>query len=312
MPEARACQPTAVSAAHRDRDLRDRVRVGNGARIFRLRLGADLHAAGEQPRRAAAGRGTAADHRFRRRAPLVPNAWKQADRKATAVMVARRAGRRAHRNLVPQPARSGDDALDHFRLRVRAACCCCCRAGATAARTMRRSRSGIGGLSGFCSGLAQTGGPPIVGYWLGRPIASVIARANILLFFGASDFFSARQLCADRTDHRRRDPIFACWSVRSMASASGSAPRLFGRASETDFPRHLLRPDRGGGDHRPAGAGRRAALDLYAAAANVLRLASRWILESALSNKHIERHLQHVRDESKCCRRTRASAVFDI
>ena len=50
---------------------------------------------------------------------------------------------------------------------------------------------GIGGLSGFCSGLAQTGGPPIVGYWLGRPLPSVIARANILLFFGASDFFSA-------------------------------------------------------------------------------------------------------------------------
>jgi uncharacterized protein len=50
---------------------------------------------------------------------------------------------------------------------------------------------GIGGLSGFCSGLAQTGGPPIVGYWLGRPVASAIARANILIFFGASDFFSA-------------------------------------------------------------------------------------------------------------------------
>jgi len=49
---------------------------------------------------------------------------------------------------------------------------------------------GVGGLSGFCSGLAQTGGPPIVGYWLGRPIATSIARANILLFFGASDFFS--------------------------------------------------------------------------------------------------------------------------
>ena len=31
---------------------------------------------------------------------------------------------------------------------------------------------GIGALSGFCCGLAQTGGPPIVGYWLGRPIAS--------------------------------------------------------------------------------------------------------------------------------------------
>jgi uncharacterized membrane protein YfcA len=48
----------------------------------------------------------------------------------------------------------------------------------------------VGSVSGFCSGLAQTGGPPIVGYWLGRPIASPIARANILLFFGASDFFS--------------------------------------------------------------------------------------------------------------------------
>ena len=45
-------------------------------------------------------------------------------------------------------------------------------------------------LAGFCSGLAQTGGPPIVGYWLGRPIASIIARANILLFFGFSDSFS--------------------------------------------------------------------------------------------------------------------------
>ena len=50
---------------------------------------------------------------------------------------------------------------------------------------------GIGGLSGFCSGLAQTGGPPIVAYWLGRPIASLVARANILLFFAASDIFSA-------------------------------------------------------------------------------------------------------------------------
>ncbi len=49
---------------------------------------------------------------------------------------------------------------------------------------------GVGGLAGFCSGLAQTGGPPIVGYWLGRPILPVIARANIVLFFVASDFFS--------------------------------------------------------------------------------------------------------------------------
>src|SRR5881396_835785 len=51
-------------------------------------------------------------------APLVPNAWKHADRKATGVMVSRRLGRRADRNLLPQPTRAGDHALDHFRLRV--------------------------------------------------------------------------------------------------------------------------------------------------------------------------------------------------
>ena len=66
---------------------------------------------------------------------------------------------------------------------------------------------GIGGLSGFCSGLAQTGGPPIVGYWLGRPIASVIARANILLFFGASDFFSVVSYAVSRTDHAGCDQV---------------------------------------------------------------------------------------------------------
>jgi len=49
---------------------------------------------------------------------------------------------------------------------------------------------GIGTPSGFCSGLAQTGGPPIVGYRLGRPMASALAGANILLFFGACDFLS--------------------------------------------------------------------------------------------------------------------------
>src|ERR1700754_4699696 len=49
---------------------------------------------------------------------------------------------------------------------------------------------GCGPFAASCSGLAQTGGPPIVGYWLGRPVPSQIARANIVLFFAASDFFS--------------------------------------------------------------------------------------------------------------------------
>jgi uncharacterized protein len=120
-------------------------------------------------------------------APLIPNAWKQADRKATAIMVLGALvgvpiGTYFLSRLEPVTTRwiisafvfallllllSGYRGKDHASISV-----------------------GIGGLSGFCSGLAQTGGPPIVGYWLGRPIASVTARANILLFFGASDFFS--------------------------------------------------------------------------------------------------------------------------
>src|ERR1700712_2821949 len=123
-------------------------------------------------------------------APLIPNAWKQADRKATAVMVSGALvgvpiGTYFLSRLDPVTTRwiiSGFVfallllllLLSGWRYR---------------GRDHARISIGIGGLSGFCSGLAQTGGPPIVGYWLGRPLASAIARANILLFFAASGFF---------------------------------------------------------------------------------------------------------------------------
>src|SRR5437016_8449579 len=122
-------------------------------------------------------------------APLVPNAWKHADRKATAVMVSGALigvpiGTYFLSRLDPVTTRWIISAfvlallmllLSGWRYR---------------GEDYPAIAIGIGGLSGFCSGLAQTGGPPIVGYWLGRPIAAVIARANILLFFAASDFFS--------------------------------------------------------------------------------------------------------------------------
>jgi uncharacterized protein len=123
-------------------------------------------------------------------APMLPNAWKHADRKATAVMVLGALigvplGTYFLSRLDPVTTRwiiSGFVfsllllLLSGWRYRGKGS---------------HALSIGVGGLSGFCSGLAQTGGPPIVGYWLGRPIASVVARANILLFFGASDFFSA-------------------------------------------------------------------------------------------------------------------------
>src|SRR3982074_589026 len=122
-------------------------------------------------------------------APLIPNAWKQAERNATAIMV--------FGALIGVPIGT------YFLSRLEPVTTRWIISGFVFALLLLllsgwRYRGkdhtaisvGIGGLSGFCSGLAQTGGPPIVGYWLGRPIASTIARANILLFFGASDFFS--------------------------------------------------------------------------------------------------------------------------
>jgi uncharacterized protein len=93
---------------------------------------------------------------------------------------------------------------------------------------------GVGALSGFCSGLAQTGGPPIVGYWLGRPIISAVARANILLFFGASDFFSVVSYAFSgliTADAIRFSLLIG--PVYAVGVWLGS--QLFGRASEALF-----------------------------------------------------------------------------
>jgi hypothetical protein len=166
-------------------------------------------------------------------APLVPNAWKEADRKATAIIVAGALvgvpiGTFFLSRLDPVTTRwiiSGFVAAllvlllsgwryrgkDHVALSV-----------------------AIGGVSGFCSGLAQTGGPPIVGYWLGRPIASKIARANILLFFGASDVFSLVSYAASgliTSDSLKLSLLVG--PIYAVGVAFGAS--LFGRASETAF-----------------------------------------------------------------------------
>ena len=73
-----------------------------------------------------------------------------------------------------------------------------------------------------------------MGYWFGRPIASAIARANILLFFAASDFFSAVSysftglITADAI--RFSILVGPVYAIGVLLGAS-----LFGRASETLF-----------------------------------------------------------------------------
>jgi uncharacterized membrane protein YfcA len=123
-------------------------------------------------------------------APLLPDAWRKADRRATAIM--------AIGSLIGVPI--GTYFLTRLEpvttrwiisVFVLALLLLLLSGWRYRGKEHTAISVGIGGLSGFCSGLAQTGGPPIVGYWLGRPIASVVARANIVLFFGASDLFSA-------------------------------------------------------------------------------------------------------------------------
>ena len=166
-------------------------------------------------------------------APLLPNAWRQADRKATAVMVI--------------GAFVGVPIGTYFLVRLDPVTTRWIISSFVAALLVLllsgwRYRGkdhaalsvAIGWLSGFCSGLAQTGGPPIVGYWLGRPIASDIARANILLFFGASDFFSLVSYAL--TGLITADALrFSCLVGPVYGLGVWLGSRLFGRASETLF-----------------------------------------------------------------------------
>jgi len=166
-------------------------------------------------------------------APLLPNAWQKADRKATAVMVTGALigvpiGTYFLSRLEPVTTRWIITAfvfallmllLSGWRYR---------------GKDYAAVSVGIGGLSGFCSGLAQTGGPPIVGYWLGRPIPSVIARANIFLFFGASDIFSAVSYAA--TGLITMDAIkFALVVGPVYGIGVWFGASLFGKASEAVF-----------------------------------------------------------------------------
>jgi uncharacterized membrane protein YfcA len=166
-------------------------------------------------------------------APLVPNAWRGADRKATMIMVLGSAvsipiGTYFLTRLDPVTTRWILSAFvaallllllsgwryrgeDHAALSV-----------------------AIGAVSGFCSGLAQTGGPPIVGYWLGRPIAAKVARANILLFFALSDVFGGVSYAVSGL-LTEQAIAFSLIVGPVYAVAIWLGANLFGRASERLF-----------------------------------------------------------------------------
>jgi len=165
--------------------------------------------------------------------PLIPNAWKHADRKATAIIVAGALigvpiGTYFLSRLDPVTTRWIISAF------VAALLVLLLSGWRYRGKDHAALSVGIGSLAGFCSGLAQTGGPPIVAYWLGRPVKPEIARANIVLFFAACDFFSlvsyvvAGLINADAVR-------FALLVGPVYAIGLGVGASLFGRASERIF-----------------------------------------------------------------------------
>ena len=165
--------------------------------------------------------------------PLIPDAWRRAERKATAVMVAGA--------LVGVPIGTYFlSRLDPVTTRwiisgfVGALLLLLLSGWRYRGKDHAAVTVGVGGLSGFCSGLAQTGGPPIVAYWLGRPLASNLARANIMLFFVFSDVFSVVSYAL--TGLITPEVILfglIVGPVYAIGVAFGAS--LFGRASETIF-----------------------------------------------------------------------------
>jgi uncharacterized membrane protein YfcA len=165
--------------------------------------------------------------------PLIPDAWKHTDRRATAVMVAGAfvgvpIGTFLLSRLEPVTTRWIISAF------VAALLVLLLSGWRYRGRDFIALAVGVGGLSGFCSGLAQTGGPPLVAYWLGRPIAPVIARANIVLFFAASDFFSVVSYAVSGL-MTAESLLFSLVVGPVYAIGVGLGAALFGRASEKLF-----------------------------------------------------------------------------
>jgi uncharacterized membrane protein YfcA len=168
-------------------------------------------------------------------APLAPNAWRQGDRKAVALMavgalITVPLGTYALTQLNPVTTRWIIVAF------VTALLVLLISGWRYHGKGHPALSVGVGGVAGFCSGLAQTGGPPIVAYWLGRPIAGALARANIVLYFAMTDIISFGTYTAAG---------LISWDVVKLSLLVGPVyglglflgARLFGVASETLFRR---------------------------------------------------------------------------
>lgn len=93
---------------------------------------------------------------------------------------------------------------------------------------------GIGAISGLFTGAAQIGGPPVVAYWLGGSIASVIVRANIVLYFAISTVLTAASyLVGGLITPAVMVLSLTTGPLYGLGLCLGT--RLFGQAKETTF-----------------------------------------------------------------------------
>lgn len=97
----------------------------------------------------------------------------------------------------------------------------------------------VGLLSGFCSGVAQIGGPPVVAYWLGGTVSATHVRANIILFFAMTSLFSASGYLWNGLFTL---PILKLAVAIAPVYGSGAwlGSKMFGLASERTFRRICL------------------------------------------------------------------------
>lgn len=97
----------------------------------------------------------------------------------------------------------------------------------------------VGLISGFFSGAAQVGGPPVVAYWLGGTIPPATVRANIVFFFAITTALGAiGYLCGGLITPHILLLALVIAPVYGFGAWAGS--RMFGLASDQTFRRICL------------------------------------------------------------------------
>lgn len=122
-------------------------------------------------------------------AGMIPNGWRLADRREVAIMSA---GALAGVPLGTLALASMDaQTLRWAIILVVAALLALLMSGwRYRGRTTVPLTVAVGAIAGVFSGAAQTGGPPVVAYWLGGAAGRQKVRANIVLYFAIATVFS--------------------------------------------------------------------------------------------------------------------------